>query len=54
VPKLFPFSATVAPWTDRISKLIAENDQSELKIIKEEKVTFQKLSEVAFDIHGFR
>lgn len=28
IPKMFPFSTTVAPWTERISKFFAENDQS--------------------------
>ena len=41
---MFPFSTTVAPWTEKISKFFAENDQSEIKIAKEEKATFNKLS----------
>lgn len=54
VPKLFPFSVTVPSFPEKISKLLSESDQAQMKMNKEEALTFQKLSEVTNDINSLR
>lgn len=54
LPKLFPFSITVPSFPEKISKLLSESDQAQLKISKEENSTFQKLGDIARDIDSLK
>ena len=48
--KLFQFSSTIAPFNDKLSKVLAEAEQNQLKINKDETNTFKRLADVRSDI----
>ena len=54
LPKLFPFSLTVAPWADKVSKAVAEHEQAQGRLGKEERNTMGRLREIRESVEGLR
>ena len=45
---------TSTPIGEKLSKLVVEHEQAQLKINKEENMTFQKLADIAQDVNSLR
>lgn len=54
LPKLFPFSATVTPWNERTSKAIAEHEQGDIEVEKEQAGIFCKLQDIKSNVNNLK